>query len=469
MIGLRPVLGGGRPAGGGAVLARAEAYALARNYSGTGSWLDQSGNGHDAALPGGSNDPLFLTTQGGASYLYLPGVSGNYGAHPDIAALDIVGDIDIRVAVAMTDWTPSELKIVLAKYSAAGTRSYRLGVNTTGVLQFVWSANGTATGTSSSTAAPVIADAAGLLLRVAFDVDNGAAGNTATFYTKPFTASTVRADLRSHTGWTQLGDPVVSAGTTSIFSGSATLLTGSFGGGTTNMVDGRFYGAAIYNGIAGTEAVVIDYTDPSLYDTTRSTVSAVVGGQTVTISRGASGRKSVAVCAPLFLFGTDDYLEIADHADLDFAATDSFTVAVALRMYGTTANTAIIAKKTGLAVETGYALDRGTGGTAPEFTIADGTAESVAVGPTVTAGTLTMVAGRRRVSSDSTNAVCGGVAGSPTVDATTATLANAEALRIGRLSGAGTSYTDAEIVGWALFREALTDGEMAALSAVMTA
>ena len=52
--------------------------------------------------------------------------------------------------------------------------------------------------------------------------------------------------------------------------------------------------------------------------------------------------------------------------------------------------------------------------------------------------------------------------GSPTTDTTTATLANAFALRFGRNSGGGGTPLDGEIMGIALFREALTDAEILA-------
>jgi len=62
------------------VLDRAELLLQARNYSGSGDWLDESGNGHDAqfgsAAGADTNDPLFLPLNGD-KYLWLPGVAGN--------------------------------------------------------------------------------------------------------------------------------------------------------------------------------------------------------------------------------------------------------------------------------------------------------------------------------------------------------------------------------------------------------
>ena len=60
-----------------------------------------------------SNDPKYLDWDG-ENYVYLPGVSGNYLSVPDEAALDITGDIDIRVQVAMDDWTPAADQVLVS-------------------------------------------------------------------------------------------------------------------------------------------------------------------------------------------------------------------------------------------------------------------------------------------------------------------------------------------------------------------
>jgi hypothetical protein len=56
------------------------------------------------------------------SYLYLPGVVSNYASAPDSAALDIVGDIDLRVKVALDDWTPAAQTALVAKDVVTGSQ-----------------------------------------------------------------------------------------------------------------------------------------------------------------------------------------------------------------------------------------------------------------------------------------------------------------------------------------------------------
>ena len=90
----------------------------------------------------------------GEDYLRVTGTSGDYASTPDAAALDITGDIDLRVKVALDDWTPAAESTLIAKYTATGNqRSYALAVTATGALIFRWSEDGTAEKSETSSAA----------------------------------------------------------------------------------------------------------------------------------------------------------------------------------------------------------------------------------------------------------------------------------------------------------------------------
>src|SRR5690606_35784187 len=78
--------------------------------------------------------------------------------------------------------------------------------------------------------------------RATMDVDNGSGGRTITFYTGHTVAGPV----------THLGDQIVQAGTTSIFSGTAPLEIGSREGGTADLYPGVVLAARVYDGIEGT-------------------------------------------------------------------------------------------------------------------------------------------------------------------------------------------------------------------------
>lgn len=178
------------------------------------------------------------------SALFLNGTAPGHASTPDAPALDVVGDIDIRVLVALSDWTPSATQALVSKWNTTGNqRSHLFEVLSTGILRFNWSTAGVATLTADSTVAPTVANGEALWVRVTFDVDNGAAGRTATFYTSA-------AD--DGVSWTQLGAPVTTATVTSIFASTAILEVGATQVGTLENASGMVFAAEVRNGIAGT-------------------------------------------------------------------------------------------------------------------------------------------------------------------------------------------------------------------------
>src|SRR3990167_4571331 len=393
-------------------------------------------------------DPLFLAA---GPYLYLPGSSGNSASAPDAAALDITGDIDLRIKAALSDWTSGNQCLFSKWLNTGNQRSFEFYVANTGKLGLWLSSSGVNEIAAESTAATGLADEALKWVRATWRASDG----RVQFFTSD-----------DGTSWTQLGTDLTIA-VASIFVSTTDVHVGviNVAGTPTEFAAGKFYNVQMYASLDGTaQKLEIDFADATKYAVGLATLTAVTG-QTVTINRAATGRKSAIADRSLFLLGTDDYFEIVDHADLNFGVGDSFTLAVALRMYGTTADLAIAAKKSDLTTAAGYSLDFGTGGVAPEFTVADGTDSAVDVAPTITAGIPTVVAGRRGVGEGVIQAFSGGVGSRfPTTDATTATLVNSGVLRIGRLAGAGTAYGHYEFLAAALFfRRALSDYEMRTL------
>ena len=183
--------------------------------------------------------------------MFLPGVAGSYASTPDNAALDIVGDIDLRVDLAHDTWRPAAAEILIGKFTSAGNqRSYLMYLNTAGTLQFVSSADGTAFAVNVASTVAVPIASGRLTVRATLDVDNGAAGNTVTFYTG--TGGIGGA-------FTQLGAPVVTAGVTSIFNSTAVLEVGSFDAGASNPLSGTVVAAEVRNGIAGVAVANPDF------------------------------------------------------------------------------------------------------------------------------------------------------------------------------------------------------------------
>lgn len=149
-------------------------------------------------------------------------------------------DLDLRLDLATDDWTPAATASLCGQWGSAGTYGHRLRLLSTGGLRYEWSNDATAINTVNSTATLGFADGARRMIRVTHDVDNGAAGNTVTFWHKLHTEDT----------WTQLGSPVVTAGTTTIARPAARQF--EIGGtGSTSVVAGKYYGIEYMNGING--------------------------------------------------------------------------------------------------------------------------------------------------------------------------------------------------------------------------
>lgn len=240
-----------------------------------------------ATVERSTDQVIWTTVRGGAAVpvplagLILPGTTGSYTSSPDAAALDITGDIDLRADVRLTAWTSAASQQLIGKYnSPANQRSYRLAITAGGMVQMLWSTAGTVDIPLSSTV-PVAPDptTGRLAVRATLDVDNGAGGHTATFWTAP----TMRGP------WVQLGAPVVGVGTTSIFSGTAILEAGSRDAGTANLTTGTIYAAEVRNGINGTVVAaprfyqlatgVTGFTDVSGRVWTVNGAAAIGGGQ----------------------------------------------------------------------------------------------------------------------------------------------------------------------------------------------
>lgn len=443
----------------GSVLAKSQAYWKASRYPGSGALLDLTGHGHNAQLGSTSgadtNDPLFLTN---ALYLYLPGVLANDASIPDEAALDITGDIDIRVAVQLESYTPATTLAFIARgMASAATGGFELLLRTTtNLLELGWVTSGGFTSkTSTVTLASVVSPNAMVALRVTLDVDNGAAGHDVKFYWKLTTLGSANADTRSHTGWTQLGATVTTAAVTSLDVGAIGLWVGSREASAFPVL-GKTFAAVVLNGLAGSEILAIDFTNIARYNPTRTSLTAETG-QTVTINRTASGRRSVVVDRPLFLLGVDDYFEIADHASLDVGATDDFTLMIAFRSYTTAGTAEIWMSKRSTAA--GWLVQKPTSAIARFFTEGQAAVTVTDDSGAVSTGTALVVSARRLGTAHV--AFVDGVSNGATAG-TAQDTANSIPLHIGQANGAG--FAAMEFIGAAFFRFALTDAEVARAS-----
>ncbi|NUK07459.1 hypothetical protein HRW18_05405 [Streptomyces lunaelactis] len=201
----------------------------------------------------GRNTPGRLTVDGGTPFLDV--TTGTSGAStPDAAALDITGDIDIRFEATLSNWLKSggvSASVELCgKGDQIGNQRSWLLLMRDRRLHFEWSAAGTTTIEKESTADLPVPPWGHIAVRVTLDVNNGAAGNTVTFYTSDSISGP----------WTQLGDPVITAGTTSIFSSTASVRVGDgWSDLTFEPAAGRIHAFELRNGIAGSAVANPDF------------------------------------------------------------------------------------------------------------------------------------------------------------------------------------------------------------------
>ncbi len=202
------------------------------------------------------------TNAGTGSALELDGTTG-YVRCADATNLDIVGDLDVRWGGRATDYTPGTYRDLVNKLDAAGSqKSWWLEIAPAGTLQSQTSVDGANFLTTvTSTVATGLTDNTDAGIRMTVDVDDGGGNRVVSYYTKTLTFANSAADLESDAGWTLLGTAITTAGTTTIFAGTADLLIGAYDSG--NPIDffaGLVYGVVIKNGIAGTTVANPDFT-----------------------------------------------------------------------------------------------------------------------------------------------------------------------------------------------------------------
>ncbi|MFM9652753.1 hypothetical protein [Streptomyces galilaeus] len=190
----------------------------------------------------------------------------------DAAALDVAGDFDLRLDIALDDWSKSQLLALRAVPAANMCWALEI-VN--GALTLQWYPDGTTATRTYHSATEAISGYHGqrMAVRATLDINNGAGGREVRFYT----GRTV-----DDTEWHLIGAPVTGSGTTSVFAGTAYMeIGGSFGasnlgpdGGFIPDMRGRAYALQLRDGIGGTVKVNM------------STAAATPGGTTFVDATG---------------------------------------------------------------------------------------------------------------------------------------------------------------------------------------
>ena len=221
----------------------------------------------------GRNTPIRVSILSDKSWMPLDENTGEavsiFASTPDSASLSIVGDIDIRFEADLDSWYDN-FDLVHKWTTTGNQRSYGMSTIEGGYLTLYTSSAGTATTVNATSTVTLPTIYGHQAFGATMDVNNGAAGNTVTFYTSDSIDGT----------WTQLGAAVVTSGTTSIFNSTSLLYVGSrsSGGATNTTVRGKVYAAEVRDGIAGTVVASPDFT--VLNDTDTSFRDEAIGGLT---------------------------------------------------------------------------------------------------------------------------------------------------------------------------------------------
>jgi hypothetical protein len=198
-----------------------------------------------------------------STFVYYPGDAATSKiTSPDSAGLSPVGDLDIRVQAMMDSWVQTTGSLISKWDTTGNQRSFRVYIDASSKLNLDWSANGTAVITKTSTVALPVASGSQTWVRATLDVDNGAAGNTVTFYAS--------AD---GTNWTQVGAAVVTAGTTSVFDSTSQIELGSHNAVGSQMTHVDFFDVQIYASINGSN-LIADWTFDGLVQTATTTTDS---------------------------------------------------------------------------------------------------------------------------------------------------------------------------------------------------
>jgi hypothetical protein len=163
-------------------------------------------------------------------------------------ALAVTSEIDIRLDLDLESWHAFQSLAGMGLDSNAPEHGWGFYLDDDGRLNLDWvEAGGTVYHAESTIAVP---DAVRQSVRVTMDPNNGASGNTVTFYT----AGTFNGT------WVQLGEPVVQSGITNIFYAGGSLCIGHSGRRSPRGIHGKVYNFELRDGIAGTLVADLDFT-----------------------------------------------------------------------------------------------------------------------------------------------------------------------------------------------------------------
>jgi len=206
--------------------------------------------------------------------VYIPPVNGNSLSVPNSSALDITGDIDIRVYASIE--TSTRTYIGLAAKQNASARGWILSTGNTNNALYAVFGSGATTYVEQQSSSHNVPSGTPYWFRVT----RIAASGVITFYKSPDGAT-----------WT-----TISTHTLAAFPLITNTRTAYFGAtdGSANALGGRVYRAVVI----GDGSTVLDI-DCSVVTSTAATTFTAATGQTVTINKSAAGTRQSTVALPI--------------------------------------------------------------------------------------------------------------------------------------------------------------------------
>ncbi|MFE6851821.1 hypothetical protein ACFVDH_13655 [Streptomyces sp. NPDC057674] len=198
----------------------------------------------------GPNTPMRYSVEGGHPYLLLPGDASSALTTPDHASLGVT-DLDLRVEVALTDYTLFYAEVASRFLTTGANRSWSVHL-TSGRPQLSWYPDGQFASQKVATSPLPLPAVAGerIALRVVLDVNTGSGGHLVSFYWAPMIGATV---------WLPLGTAFDGAGTTTLIDGAAGIHLGTNLGLVGNGIGGRVYAMELWDGATGVRKVNVDF------------------------------------------------------------------------------------------------------------------------------------------------------------------------------------------------------------------
>ncbi|MFI6860192.1 hypothetical protein ACIBKZ_09800 [Streptomyces sp. NPDC050421] len=196
----------------------------------------------------GRNTPIRITVPGVETHLGLGPGSGAVARTPSTGLP--TGDLDLRIEATADAWsTPGKTYELISRWQQSGAQqSFIFVLSPSGYAGLWWSPDGISLRSAFGEPLGLIAGERAAL-RVTLDVNDGAGGAAVTFYR----ASSIAGP------WQQVGSPVVSAGTTSLYASSAPLEVGDVPVDAFSQMPGAVHAVEVRNGINGTAVVRADF------------------------------------------------------------------------------------------------------------------------------------------------------------------------------------------------------------------